>query len=119
VEGHEATVLRAALKTIKRWRPVVFIKVLPKADDGFLSDFHYGAPLPGFSTGVGPSRRRPHGQEPAGNVEPRSRAGRKGSAFSRLCGSSGGVLTAYMPDRVSILAAKPDFSRGIQQAMSQ
>lgn len=37
VEGHEAAVLRGAIETIRRWRPAIFIEILPRAEMDFLS----------------------------------------------------------------------------------
>ncbi|HTB47601.1 MAG TPA: FkbM family methyltransferase [Acetobacteraceae bacterium] len=39
VEGHEAAVLEGARQTIARWRPLLFVEVLPQADAAALSRF--------------------------------------------------------------------------------
>lgn len=39
VEGHEAAVLRGAASTIRQYRPLVFIEVLPRADLDYLNAF--------------------------------------------------------------------------------
>lgn len=37
-EGHEASVIRGAARTIERDRPVLFVEVLPRAEMGYLTD---------------------------------------------------------------------------------
>lgn len=38
VEGHEASVLKGAVATIKRHRPVIFIEILPAADTAYMAN---------------------------------------------------------------------------------
>jgi hypothetical protein len=39
VEGHELNVLLGATTTIERWRPIVFIELLPRAEYDELNEF--------------------------------------------------------------------------------
>jgi FkbM family methyltransferase len=39
VEGHELAVLVGARATVTRWRPIIFVEILDRADYGRLTDF--------------------------------------------------------------------------------